>query len=172
VRVGRKLEDEVDEVIKFGLFDGMSFSNFDITVLGNDPKVIEVASDNTFICCYGVKGKRKRKNKEVSDSYYTLLAKPQNNALQLFKDGEENPWLETMSFNGKYVIGSHSTVGWFILKAEGDDYSYRVLKIDGWRIESLARVMDDGRVYALATCLERKHDCFRLKLPVVLTPQW
>jgi len=160
-----------DNIIRFGLFDGKSCSNFDIAVYGYNPQVVEVASNNTFICHYGVKGKRKYKNKEMHD-YYALLAKPQDNALNLFKDGEENPWCEKLSPNGKYVIGSHTTVGWFILKSESDGYSYRVLNTPGWRIESLASVMDDGRIYAVATCVERKHGYFRLKLPVLLVPKW
>lgn len=161
-----------DGIITFGLFDGKKCSNFDITALGDDPKVVRVASDNTFICHYGVKEKWKRKNQEVESSYYTLLAKPNESALQLFKDGEENPWLEYLSTNGKYAVGSHPDVGYFILKAHCDAYDYRVLAVMGWRIESLAAVLDDGKVYATATCIERSHGCFRLKLPVLLTPEW
>lgn len=47
-----------------------------------------------------------------------------------------------------------------------------MLKVPGWRIDALAYVTDDGKVFATATCTERKHGCFRLKLPVLLTPQW
>jgi hypothetical protein len=161
-----------DGIIHFGLFDGASCSNFDLTVKGDNPIVVAVASDNTFICQYSVKGKRRRQGKESNSSSYTLLAKPQDNTLQLFKDSEENPWFEHLSANSHYVIGSLPGVERFILNAQGDTYHYRTLNTPGWRIDSLAAVMDDGRVYATGTCIERKDDCFRLKLPLLLTPQW
>lgn len=166
-----------DDTISFGLFDGTSTTTFDVTLKGTDPKTIGVAADGTFFGHYGVKDGRSGKDEkgEPMCSYYAYLVRPQSNAVRVFNDvekDENNPQLEALSSNGQYVIGSHLGVGVCILQAHNGGYRYGVLKAPGWRIDGLTCVTDDGKVFATATCTERKHGCFRLKLPVLLTPQW
>lgn len=168
---------EEDDTIHFGLFDGTSSTTFAVTLNGHDPRTIAVARDGTLLGHVGVRDGRAGKNEkgEPKSSYYAYLIRPQADAVRLFNDaaeGEKNPRLEKMSTSGVYIVGFHPGVGYFILRAEGDRYRYAVLQTPGWRIENLCHVTDDGAVYATATCIEKKHGCFRLKLPVLLSPQW
>lgn len=160
-------------VIKFGSFDGTSCRAFDLEVEGENPKIGSVAENNTFVCQYATKGMQKNDKKAPKLADYTLLARPHDKAVQLFqKSRNKNPWLEKISLNGQYVIGYTPREGWFVLQAQGDGYVYRVLDTPSWRIDSLAHVMDDGRIYATATCVRHNRSHFRLKMPVMLVPQW
>lgn len=168
---------EEDDTIHFGLFDGTSTTTFDVTLKGTDPKTIAVAADGTFLGHYGVKDGRAGKDEkgDPESSYYAYLVRPQANAVRVFNDAEKDeksPWLKALSPNEQYVIGSHPGVGYCMLTAHGGGYRYVVFKALGWRIDDLACVTDGGKVFATATCVERKHGCFRLKLPVLLTSQW
>lgn len=162
--------------IHFGLFDGLSITTFSVTLEGRDPKTVSVASDGTFLGSFGVVDGRNsvdREEDKVPSSYYSYVIRPQDQAIHVFNElPEHNPWLRELSANGRFVIGSHPKVGFCLLKEADDNYRYTVLQAIGWRIEDVVRVTDDGKVFGVATCTERGHDCFRLTLPVALTPQW
>jgi hypothetical protein len=164
-----------DATICFGVFDGVSCTPCEVTLDGSGPKVFGAATNGTFIGSYSIHDGRHGVDDEGKPdlSCYTYLLRPHHNTIRVFNEAaDKNPWLEHLSANGQYVVGSQAGVGYFILKAMGGGYRYAVLHAPGWRIESLACVTDEGKVFATATCVERKHGCFRLTLPVLLTPRW
>lgn len=168
-------QPDEDDTVRFGFFDGVVTTPYeDVSVDGHAIVVVSVAKNGTFLghCCIrdGKKGKDKYGKPELSS--YTFLIQPQTKAGHTFNDFDKNPWLHELSANGQYIIGSHPGAGHFLMKAEGDGYRYAALATKDWRVEDLVDVTDEGHVFAVATCTERKHGCFRLKLPVLLIPQW
>lgn len=155
--------------IGFGLFDGTSYTSYEsLTVHGRDCKIVSVSQPGIFIGHFCTVTKEDHESRS-----FGFLANPATGALHVFNDfHRRNASLHYISANGRYVIGSHPPSGNCILRADGDGYNYATYSAPGWRIETAIDVTDEGNVYGTATCLDRKHGCFRLKLPVLLVPQW
>ena len=164
-----------DSVVRFGLFDGTSMATFDdVSIMGHGVAVLSVAKDSTFLGNFCVGDGRQEKSEEGESelSCYAFLVRPHTKEIHVFNEFGNNPFLYAVSANGQYVIGSQPDVGYSLMKLEGNSYRYVALTARDWRIEDVTDVTDEGHVFAVATCTERKHDCFRLKLPVLLIPQW
>lgn len=164
-----------DDIVHFGLFDGTAAKTYDdVSIEGQGTMIVSAANNSTFIGHFCVRDGRTGKDKAGKSkiSSYTFLIQPTAKAGHVFNDLDRNPWLHRLSPNGQYIIGPHPGGGGFLMKAEGDGYHYATLTTRDWRIEGVTSVTDQGQVFAIATCTERKHSCFRLYLPIMLTPQW
>lgn len=164
-----------DGAVHFGLFDGTNTTTYEnVCVEGHAIVVVSVARSGTFLGHFCIRDGRKGQDKDGKPelSSYTYLIQPQTKAGHLFNDFDKNPWLHELSPDGQCIIGSHPGAGHFLMKAEGDGFRYATLATKDWRIEDVVDVTDDGHVFAVVTCTERRHGCFRLKLPVLLIPQW
>lgn len=155
--------------VEFGLFDGSTYKPFkNFAIHGHGCKITAVAADGTCLGHIDVY-REKRKEDDCNSCFYTFLARPAAGTAHVFNESvENNVWLTELSENGKYALAE----GCEILRAENGGYRHATFTSPGWRIDDTAGVTNNGHVFATATCLERKHGCFRLKLPVLLVPQW
>ena len=170
-----RVEEGSKELAHVGLFNGKGLEIFnDITLPGHRHVISAVAGNNIFLGRLHWSDGRSQESESGEDapSHYSYLVDPERQAMHIFNDSlKNNPLLESISENGNCLIGIKPDAGFFLMQAAGEGYSFGLLDAPGWRIEDVVHVSDEGHVFALATCTDRKQGCFRLKLPVKLIPQ-
>ncbi|MBI3421101.1 MAG: hypothetical protein HY006_03490 [Candidatus Sungbacteria bacterium] len=171
-----RIEEGSQEMAHVGLFNGKGLEIFnDVTLPGHSHAITAVAANNIFFGhLFWSDGKSQESGSGEKFNHFpnSFLVDPQRQAMHIFNDGaKNNPFLEGISENGHYLIGTKPDVGFFLMQAAAEGYSFGLLDAPGWRIEDAVHVNDECHVFALATCVDRKHGCFRLKLPVKLIPQ-
>ena len=146
------------ESIRFFVFDGKIHRFIDPVIKARSFQIVAGGTDGSFLVNYD--GNRETRRFPENG----CLFRPGQNEATFFTPNKElhSTYLVNLSRDGKYAAGRHDG-DCFVLTDSGD---CTILRANGWRIDQLAAISNKGEVFALATCLDKKNDCYRLKLPI------
>ncbi len=112
---------------------------------------------------------------EGSRSYHQIHNPALEEPLKLFfagsSDGGSCYSVESVSPDGNLVLGTEQNedeMSVLLIRFGAGEPEFLRIITPGWRVEYVYSIDNDGRIFALATCIDKRSEFFRLSIPVFI----